>query len=202
MTQPENDRDGARLHGDDPSRDRPGPAIAAALPGAILVLVAALVAVDVAGDARAGSPPGHLALEVAIIAAALAGAGVLWLQLVRTRRRAAALRVNLDAAEESLVRFRQESQELLRGLGAAIDRQFGRWELSPAEREVALLLLKGLSLKEIAGVRETSERTVRQQSLAVYRKSGLKGRAELSAFFLEDLLLPVAPPGGDERASG
>jgi hypothetical protein len=32
---------------------------------------------------------------------------------------------------------------------------------------------------------------VRQQAIAVYRKSGLAGRAELSAFFLEDLLLPI-----------
>ena len=42
-------------------------------------------------------------------------------------------------------------------------------------------------------MRETSERTVRQQSLAVYRKAGLTGRAELSAFFLEDLLAPSTP---------
>jgi hypothetical protein len=32
---------------------------------------------------------------------------------------------------------------------------------------------------------------VRQQTLAVYRKTGLAGRAELSAFFLEDLFLPI-----------
>ena len=88
---------------------------------------------------------------------------------------------------------------MLRGLGAAIDAQFDRWGLSSAEREIALLLLKGLSHKEIAVVRQTSEKTVRQQSLAVYRKAGLSGRAELSAFFLEDLLLPVARP---VRASG
>ncbi len=62
--------------------------------------------------------------------------------------------------------------------------------VASAEREVALLLLKGLSHKDIADVRRTSEKTVRQQSLAVYRKAGLSGRAELSAFFLEDLLLP------------
>jgi DNA-binding NarL/FixJ family response regulator len=61
---------------------------------------------------------------------------------------------------------------------------------SPAEREVGLLLLKGLSHKEIAGVLDKSERTVRQQSLGIYKKAGLAGRAELSAFFLEDLLLP------------
>jgi DNA-binding NarL/FixJ family response regulator len=52
------------------------------------------------------------------------------------------------------------------------------------------LLLKGLSHKEIAAVRSTSERTIREQARAVYRKAGLPGRSALSAFFLEDLLLP------------
>ena len=88
-------------------------------------------------------------------------------------------------------RFRNEAQDALRGLGEAIDRQFGRWALSPAEREVALLLLKGLSHREVAAVRATSDATIRQQALAVYRKAGLRNRSELSAFFLEDLLLPA-----------
>ena len=68
---------------------------------------------------------------------------------------------------------------VLLAVGRAIDARFQTWKLSEAEREVALLLLKGLSLREIASLRETSERTVRQQSLAVYRKAGLAGRAEL-----------------------
>jgi hypothetical protein len=37
---------------------------------------------------------------------------------------------------------------------------------------------------------------VRQHAVSVYRKSGLAGRAELSAFFLEDLMLPVDPGRG------
>ena len=77
---------------------------------------------------------------------------------------------------------------------AAIDHQFERWELSPAEREVALLLLKGLRIEGDRGGARTSERTVRQQALAVYRKAGLAGRAELAAFFLEDLLRPAPAP--------
>src|SRR5439155_26190872 len=87
-------------------------------------------------------------------------------------------------------RWNQEAQDVLAGLGAAIDCQFDRWGLTPAERDVALLQLKGLRHKEIAELRQTSERTVRQQSLAVYRKAGLAGRSDLAAFFLEDLLLP------------
>jgi DNA-binding NarL/FixJ family response regulator len=56
---------------------------------------------------------------------------------------------------------------------------------------VALLLLKGLSLKEVAAVRATAERTIRAQARSVYSKAGLTGRAALSAFFLEDLLAPM-----------
>jgi len=54
-------------------------------------------------------------------------------------------------------------------------------------------LLKGLSHREIADIRGVSERTVRQQSRALYRKAGLSGRADLAAYFLEDLLLPTSP---------
>ncbi|HOZ25356.1 MAG TPA: hypothetical protein PLI83_11310, partial [Thermomonas sp.] len=47
----------------------------------------------------------------------------------------------------------------------------------------------------IAQARGTSEKTARVQSSAIYAKSGLAGRSELSAFFLEDLLPPrVTPP--------
>ena len=72
--------------------------------------------------------------------------------------------------------------------GIAIARQFSAWGLTDAESDVGLLLLKGLSLQEIADLRETSERTVREQARAVYRKSSLAGRNALSAYFLEDLL--------------
>ena len=65
------------------------------------------------------------------------------------------------------------------------------WKLTPAEAEVGVLLLKGLSHRDVAGVRSTSERTVREQARSLYRKASLAGRSELSAFFLEDLLLPM-----------
>lgn len=181
--------------------DAPRPWVLA-VPSAILGLVTVLVGLDVASDARAGGSPGHIALEVAIMAVALGGAVALWAQLALARRRARTLQRDLVRAEADLSRFRAESQEHLRGLAAAIDHQFDRWGLSSAEREVALLLLKGLAHKDVADLRRTSERTVRQQALAVYRKAGLAGRAELSAFFLEDLLQPAAPARADARTPG
>lgn len=87
--------------------------------------------------------------------------------------------------------WRDETRALLKGLGEAIDRQFVTWKLTEAERDVGLLILKGLSLKEIAAARVTSERTIRAQARSIYAKAGLSGRAALSAFFLEDLLAPI-----------
>jgi len=100
----------------------------------------------------------------------------------------------LQAREGERDAWRSRAEVALRGLGAAIDEQLTQWRLTPAEKETAMLLLKGLSHKEVAAVCGRSERTVRQHAIAVYRKSGLAGRAELSAYFLEDLMLPGAPP--------
>ena len=167
--------------------------------GAAFALIAVLVGADVLGDTRSGAGWAHAAIEVALMAIAIAAATALWWHFAALRRRARLLASDLDAARTEAARWRRDAEEVLRGLGTAIDAQFQRWGLSAAEREVALLLLKGLAHKEIAQVRETSERTVRQQSLAIYRKAGLAGRAELAAFFLEDLLLPEA--GGAARGS-
>ena len=52
------------------------------------------------------------------------------------------------------------------------------------------MMLKGLSFREIAELRETREKTVRQQATSVYRKAGVTSRNELAAWFLEDMLEP------------
>ncbi len=162
-------------------------------PAAICALTAASIGGDVAADVAAGTRPSHLVLEGVAMGLSLVGLGVMWSQLRRTEARARDLEIDLDGTRADLARWRAEAQDALRGLRTAIDRQFERWALTPAEREVALLLLKGLSHKDVAEARSTSERTVRQQALSVYRKAGLAGRAELAAFFLEDLLLPTSP---------
>lgn len=71
-----------------------------------------------------------------------------------------------------------------------IKNQFTQWKLTPSEQEVALTLIKGLSFREVAQVRQTQEKTVRQQAASVYKKAGLSGRHELAGWFFEDLLDP------------
>ncbi|MEP2534232.1 LuxR C-terminal-related transcriptional regulator [Shimia sp.] len=84
-------------------------------------------------------------------------------------------------AEKSL----QQVQTAFRDhLGATFD----GWALTPAERDVALFSIKGLSVQEIADLRNTSDGTVKAQCNAIYRKAGVTGRAQLMSLFLEDLL--------------
>jgi len=140
------------------------------------------------------STPLELLLDLIEIApVVLTSVGSVLLFRVQQRQRDEQVKVirDLEIARAQGQRWRAESRSLLNGLGAAIETQFSRWNFTEAEREVALLLLKGLSTKEAAAVRAVSERTVREQARSIYSKSGLTGRASLSAFFLEDLLAPI-----------
>jgi DNA-binding NarL/FixJ family response regulator len=158
---------------------------------AAIVLFATIfvfIALDLVIDWNEGVSLAHVAIECVVLLAAAGGAVTLWRQLQTTRS-------GLVAARAEAHQWRRESEELLAGLSVAIQRQLESWEATPAETEVAIFLLKGMSFREIAAARGTSERTTREQARAVYRKSGLGNRAELSAFFLEDLLPPRADPG-------
>jgi DNA-binding CsgD family transcriptional regulator len=149
---------------------------------ALFAAIFVLILWDLIQDYREGSSWVHLGVELLVLLTATVGMVFFWQKLTRTTTDLA------DALIEA-EQWRQESRELIRGLGVAIQNQFARWELTKAEAEVGLLLLKGLSHKEIGNIRGTSERTAREQARTLYRKSGVSGRSALSAFFLEDLLL-------------
>lgn len=149
----------------------------------------------------------HVAFEMAMVLVSLSFAIVLF---TGWRRSAAALRqthatlaatdLELARREADRDRWRKRAEEALAGFSRAIDRQFDEWQLTRAEREVALLILKGEGHKQAAAKLGRSERTVRQHAVEVYRKAGLQGRAELAAFFLNDLILPGG--GSSERDAG
>ena len=106
------------------------------------------------------------------------------------RSQIATLHHTLDSTLAQAADWKKKNEGVFKGLSHAIDEQLTIWNLTHAEKEVALLLLKGLSHKEVAELRNSAEKTVRQQSSTIYHKSGLSGRNELAAFFLEDLMLP------------
>lgn len=156
----------------------------------ILLVLAVVAAADILVDSQEGASLRHLSVEICLLCLCLGGIGYLAVLWRRTHQTLASTRANLVDTRQDLIWWKKEAERFLAGLGATIDSQFDRWGLTHAEKEVGLLILKGVSFREIADLRGTAERTVRHQAQAIYRKADLANRSEFSAFFLEDLLLP------------
>jgi len=160
---------------------------------ALYAIIFALIALDILGDYSDGIDWGHIAIELTVLIIAVIGLTLLGRAYYQnTQLTLYHLQTDLAVAKQDAERWRNESRDLIQGLGVEIQKQFSRWGLTQAEGEVGLLILKGFSHQEIADIRGVSERTVREQARVLYRKAGLAGRSELSAFFLEDLLLPTS----------
>ena len=121
-------------------------------------------------------------LALAVVATAYSAQEIRDARIERTR-----LLTTLSLAHAEREKWRSAAQVHIDGLAAAIRQQFAAWRLTPGECDVAILMLKGLSHKESAKVRNSSDATVRQQAAAIYAKSGLANRAGLAAYFLDDL---------------
>jgi DNA-binding CsgD family transcriptional regulator len=140
------------------------------------------------------------ALGILLTVGAAVGVALLAQRLHAQHEERIVLIRDLEVARAEGESWRSKVRSHLAGLKAGMDRQFEEWGMTAAEREVGLLILKGLSHKEIAALRATTEATVRQQAQAIYRKAKLPGKTAFSAYFLEDLLAPdleVAPDAVD-----
>jgi DNA-binding CsgD family transcriptional regulator len=80
-------------------------------------------------------------------------------------------------------------------LNDIIDAHFRTWGLTPSEQDVARFLIKGCEIAEIARLRGSAEGTVKAHLNAIYRKSGVSGRAALVSMLIEDLMdQPLVAP--------
>jgi DNA-binding CsgD family transcriptional regulator len=137
---------------------------------------------DVIGDLREDPTSVHFIFEAVVTAALVLG--ILF--------GARALRRTIE-----LLRAQDQALQVARGaLADVIDRQFQSWALTPAERDVGFLALKGLDVAEIAELRGAAHGTVRAQLTRIYSKAGVSGRAQFAAFFVEDLLGAAVPEVG------
>src|SRR5512142_1102959 len=102
----------------------------------LFALIATLMATDLTIEYRRGVPMALQSFETLIFTSALAGIAFHWRGLVAERRESRRLHGELAEARaeatrlgEDARRWNQEAQDVLRGLGEAIDRQFERWGL-------------------------------------------------------------------------
>lgn len=161
-------------------------ASALALVLALQAMAAVFFVGDVLADVTFEGVDLHIVLEAAVAVALILGVLFGALEMRRT----------LDAAERS-----ESALSAARGaMAGLIEARFGQWGLTPAEREVTLLVLKGFDVAAIAGLRGAAGGTVRAQLARVYARAGVASRAELLSHFVDDLI--EAPLSGDAGEDG
>ena len=157
--------------------------------GVMALVIIGLTALDIVRDPDATTwqeiTPDLVEKLILLVGMAAIAWNVSGMQELRDAQEAMANNLARTVAQGD--QWRAERRAEIAALGQAIEDQFKHWKLTAAEIDIAGLMLKGATLKEIALARDTSEATIRQQAQSVYRKSGLSGRAELSAYFLDSL---------------
>ena len=91
------------------------------------------------------------------------------------------LRGEIASTNEKLLILKKGTTEL-------INSQINLLKFTAAETDIAWLLIKGTSYKEIAKFRNVSERTVNQQVTSIFKKSNVSNRHEFITGFIEDLM--------------
>lgn len=152
-------------------------------PALLLIMVFNLM--DVIADISLKAPLWHIYQEILIVI--LSGVLAVYL-IIAPKRRLKKLSHSLHEAENKVKVITQQFKDARHHYSEVIQQQFNDWKLTQSEQEVAMLMLKGLNFQEIAAIRNTKEKTCRQQASSIYAKSGLVGRHELSAWFIEDFI--------------
>jgi len=156
----------------------------------ILIFLLLLMAsgIDVMTDLSEGTDFSHVAQETMMFTLSFIALGWLIVDIRRQTIEINSLREELASARRPEHKPEKYVLEAKKNLSQVISHQFNDWRLTTSEKDVGWLLLKGLSLKEIAVLRETLEKTARQQASSIYKKSALSGRHAFSAWFIEDAL--------------
>lgn len=154
----------------------------------VLVMLSAISVADLIIDHNEGASMAHMLHEgIVFVLCVVAAAALMW-ELRAQKLKNLGLKQALHDAQREVEHASQSMRDGRLAFAKAISQQFEDWGLSKSESEVAFLLLKGLSLAEIASLRETKEKTVRQQASSLYKKAGVSGRHAFSAWFIEDAL--------------
>lgn len=158
----------------------------------VLILILSVVVLasgaDLVADLSHGTTKTHILQEAAIVAISVLAIAWMIMGLRRQAREIELLKAELAELSDESMAPKKYILEARKTLSSVISQQFEEWKLTESEADVGRLLLKGLSLKEIAVLRQTLEKTVRQQASSIYRKAGLSGRHSFSAWFIEDIL--------------
>jgi DNA-binding CsgD family transcriptional regulator len=154
----------------------------------LMSLLSIMSVVDLIEDRSEGASLSHMLQEGVVLALGLAVIFNLFMGIRAQTRRVQGLTNELKDASLKVAQASASLREGRLAFAKVIAEQFETWGLSKSEQEIGFLVLKGFSLAEIATLRDTKEKTVRQQASAVYKKAGVSGRHAFSAWFIEDYM--------------
>ncbi len=160
---------------DSPARP-PATGKAALLAGLLTLQVACtfFFIADVVADLATGDHDPHDWFEFAVVGALTLGTVFTAREVMRIFGRQRRIEEQLRAASGAFAEL--------------VEEHFETWGLTPSERDVAMMAIKGLPTAEIARIRGTAEGTVKAQSNRIYAKAGVTGRTQLLSLFIEELL--------------
>ncbi len=115
----------------------------------------------------------------------------LFVEIVATIGLALAIFFEISYLRSLLERNAQIERGMRVATGAlhdVIEEYFSEWSLTPSERDVALFTIKGLSIAEIAELRDSRDGTIKAHLNGIYRKADVSGRSQLISLLVEDLI--------------
>lgn len=106
------------------------------------------------------------------------------------------LRAYLRLLQAQAARSRETIQMLRGHFDEVLNGKFEEWGLTAAERDVTLLIIRGLSVADIAAARNTAQGTIKAQSTSIFRKIGVGSKGELMSTIIDEFL-DVGPRRAD-----
>ncbi|MGB1309731.1 MAG: helix-turn-helix transcriptional regulator [Leucothrix sp.] len=138
-------------------------------------------------DLAHGESPLTVWLEILIVSASLGFIFYITRLLYKNIKQQKQMAQSLKQVREQLHSSNQRLQQGKEAFRETIEWQLNEWQFTQAQKDISILLLKGLTIKEIASQRHVQEKTIRNHLSAIYEKSGLPGRHVFCSWFVEGL---------------
>lgn len=154
---------------------------------AVIVIIVLANIIDIYHDLLEGSSMTHIVEESIMVLIFFTIIFILTKKLFMSVHQLETVNEELKNIKSLHEQQTNEMKQARKDYSGVIQDQFHQWKLTNTESEIGFLLLKGLSLKEIASVRGVKEKTSRQQASNIYAKAGVAGRHEFAGWFFEEL---------------
>jgi len=157
------------------------------------VLVVIDSAFEIVQEIAGGEPYSSMVADTIIFVLSSITLLLLLADYLIQRKSLRSVQAQLDAARGRLLQIDESAPGIANKYRDIIQKQFEDWDLTGSEQQIAIMLIKGLSFREVAEIRKTKDKSVRQQATRIYKKANVTGRHELAGWFFEDLFVDVPP---------